>query len=231
MPGPRPYDAILFDNDGVLTEPTDSARLRRAVETAFAAVGVTDPAPEHVDAVRNARTPETVAAVCAAYGVDPVAFWRRHETEAAATQRVALETGEKGLYDDVAAIRDIDLPRGVVSNNQHRTVEHILDAFDLRGTFDAVYGRFPSPKGMGQRKPDPHYLELALDDLGAESALYVGDSEVDLLAAERAGVDAAYVRRDHRPPDYLDATPTYEVDSLLDLHDVLAGEVPPAAID
>lgn len=231
MPGPRPYDAVLFDNDGVLTEPTDPARLRRAVKTAFAAVGVTDPAPEHVDTVRDARTPETVAAVCAEYGVDPVAFWRRHEHEAAATQRVALDSGEKGLYDDVVAVRELELPRGVVSNNQHRTVEHILETFALGDAFDTMYGRFPTPKGMGQRKPDPHYLDLALDDLDAESALYVGDSEVDLLAAERAGIDAAYVRREHRPADYLGATPTYAVDSLLDLHDVVAGAVPPAAVD
>lgn len=228
MNDPRPYDAVVFDNDGVLTEPTDPARLRRAVETAFAAVGVSDPAPAHVDAVRNARSPETVAAVCDEYGVDPERFWRRHEREAAATQRVALRSGEKRLYDDVAALEGIDLPRGLVSNNQHRTVEYVLSTFDLDGLFDTCYGRFPTPAGMGQRKPDPHYLRLALADLGADSALYVGDSEVDVVAAERAGVDAAYVHRDHRPADYLDRSPTYELDGLLDLPAVLAGEVPPA---
>jgi phosphoglycolate phosphatase len=51
----------------------------------------------------------------------------------------------------------------------------------------------------------------------AESALFVGDSESDVVAARRAGLDSTFVRRRHTRDVDLSVAPTYEVDSL---HDV-----------
>ncbi|WP_101294979.1 HAD family hydrolase [Halegenticoccus soli] len=187
------YDAIILDNDGVLTHLTGT------------------------DVVR-----------------------------AAEAQRAALQTGAKPLYDDVAYLfdlagdeptrpvdldddgssrpvdfagdgpaRPIDL--AVVSNNQHATVEHILDVFGLDDLFSVAYGREPTIEGFRRRKPEPYYLELAVSELGAENALYVGDSNVDVLAADRAGVDVAFIRRPHRAEYELVAEPTYEIETLEEL--------------
>lgn len=69
---------------------------------------------------------------------------------------------------------------------------------------------------------DPDEADVdALLDVGVDpgDALYVGDSETDLVAAERAGSDAAFVRRSHCADVELDAAPTHEVATLTELVD------------
>ena len=44
-PDVSPYDAVLFDNDGVLVEPPAPETQRAAIREAFLAVGVDDPRP------------------------------------------------------------------------------------------------------------------------------------------------------------------------------------------
>jgi HAD superfamily hydrolase (TIGR01549 family) len=212
------YDAVVFDNDGVLTRPTTSATVRAAVRAAYRDCGV-EPTAETVDAAVEGALGR-VATVCSDHGVDHEDFWRRRESRAAAAQRRAMETGAKPLYDDVASLADLDVPLGVVSNNQHETVEHILDVFDLNDVFETAYGRDPDVRGLRRKKPSPYYLNRALSDLaelGVENALYVGDSNKDLVAAARAGMDSAFVRRPHRAEYSLSRDPTHELASLSDL--------------
>jgi len=62
-----------------------------------------------------------------------------------------------------------------------------------------------------------------LSDLRADTALLVGDSESDVVAARNAGIDSAYIHRPHRD-GALTVTPTYEIDSLSDLPDVVSDD-------
>jgi HAD superfamily hydrolase (TIGR01549 family) len=209
------YEAVILDNDGVLTEPTPTAVQRAAVRAAFDEFGV-DPTTEAVDGVVHGSLTR-IRSVCDFHDVDHETFWPRHEANAAAAQREAIERGDKTLYDDVEALWDLDRTLAVVSNNQHETVETIVERFELDGLFERVSGRDPSLDGFRRRKPSPHYLERTIEALDADSVLYVGDSNVDVLAANRAGVDSAFVRRPHRSDYRLAADPTYEVDSLYDV--------------
>jgi HAD superfamily hydrolase (TIGR01549 family) len=218
------YDAVVFDNDGVLTHPTREEIVREAVAETLAEfdIDADDEAFEHV----YAANPDPVASLASDHGVDPERFWARRERNVAAAQRAELESGAKPLYDDFDALHalreDLGLPLAVVSNNQHETVEHVVDVFDLDGVFQTAYGRDPTLDGLRRKKPEPHYIERALSDLGVEEALYVGDSGVDVLAADAAGLDSAFVRRPHRERYDLPAAPTYEIDGLTDLLDVVA---------
>jgi len=209
------YEAILFDNDGVLTHPTPTTVVRRGVREAFAAFDV-EPTTEAVDGVVHGGLTD-LRRICDHHDLDHEAFWPHREARVAAAQRRAMETGEKPLYTDVDALTDLDVPLGVVSNNQAETVEGVLAAFDLGDRFDVAYGRTPTIEGFRRRKPEPHYLEAALDDLGVDDALFVGDSNADLLAASRADCDAAFVRRPHRADYDLAADPDHVIDSLADL--------------
>ncbi|CQR48960.1 MULTISPECIES: HAD family hydrolase [Haloferax] len=209
------YDAVIFDNDGVLTKPTLLEVQREAVRRAFAEFDV-EPTTETVDGVINGGLTR-LRRICSVHDVPVDEFWSRHETHAAATQRTCLEDGTKPLYDDVTALDDIDHPLAVVSNNQHATIEHILDVFDIGDRFEVAYGRDPTVEGARVKKPDPHYIERAMGELGVDSALYVGDSNVDVVAADRAGIDSAFIRRPHRDGYQLAAEPTYELDSLDEL--------------
>ncbi|MFC6823915.1 HAD family hydrolase [Halopelagius fulvigenes] len=206
------YDAVIFDDDGVLAVPTATDVRRRAVRSAFAEFAV-EPTTEGVDSVVHGSIAR-IRRVCDVHGLDYETFWERHEAAAAAAHIEAMERGRKALYDDVSALSKLDQSLAVVGDTQREAVEHLVERFDLGGLFEVTYGREPSVEGFRRRKPSPHYLAHAVEKLGAENVLYVGDSNVDVLAARRAGVDSAFVRRPHRTDYELAADPTYEVQSL-----------------
>jgi phosphoglycolate phosphatase-like HAD superfamily hydrolase len=64
-------------------------------------------------------------------------------------------------------------------------------------------------------------VEQALSDLDADSALFVGDNESDIRAAENAGIDSAFIRRPHRSDWELNVWPTWDIDELDDLHEIV----------
>ncbi|ADB61539.1 HAD-superfamily hydrolase, subfamily IA, variant 1 [Haloterrigena turkmenica DSM 5511] len=207
------YDAILFDNDGVLTTPTDREVLIDAMHDAFAAVGVVDPPSEHVRTVMGPSV-DSLREVADAHDVDPHELWTAREHAAVAAQLEEIEGGRKRLYDDVGAVANLDgVATAIVSNNQHETIGNIVSHFDL-DWLDTWYGREPTVKGIDRKKPTPYYLELALEELDVEDALFVGDSWVDVEAADAAGVDAAFLRRDHVEGVGLPREPTTEIESL-----------------
>ncbi|MFB6093618.1 MAG: HAD family hydrolase [Halanaeroarchaeum sp.] len=217
------YDAVLFDNDGVLSRLTDRSVIREAVERAFAEAGVEDPEEEHVEALTLGVTPERLESVAEAYDLDPSSFWRRRDELASAAQRRAVDEGEKPLYGDFDAVLDLPVPRGIVSSNQHPTVEYILERNDVAEHFETVYGREMTVAGLRRKKPATYYLDRAVADVGATNPVYVGDSESDVVAAHNAGMDSVFVRRDHRADLDLSVSPTAEVESLAELPRVLDG--------
>ena len=223
------YDALIFDNDGVLTTLTDRSVLRSAIVSTFEEFDVTNPPEEHCEALL-AVTVADLRATCRPHGLDEEAFWFARDANAAAAQCAEIDAGRKTLYDDVEALELLasDVKLGVVSNNQQETVEYILDHFDLDGLFETCYGREPTVDGIRRKKPRPYYLERALADLGTDEALYVGDSTSDVLAAERAGIDSAFIRRPHRSAYQLEFEPTYELESLHELSALVTSE---SAID
>jgi len=214
------YEAVVFDNDGVLSHPTSVSLRRDAVRRAFEAFGAA-PDPAEIARLNDEPDPGVVAEVAESYGIDPAAFWRRHEREKARAQAAAIRAGDKPAYDDVGVVRDLPVATAVVSNNQHATVEHVVEAFGLADVVESYYGREPSLSGLACRKPNPAYIERALADLGTRSALYVGDSGVDVEAAAAAGIDSAFVERPHRAGYTLPIEPTHRIGGLRELRSLL----------
>jgi len=211
--GARVYDAVVFDNDGVLTERTESAVLRRAAVAAFESFDVT-PAEGTVDELLRGVDHVWVEETCERLGLDGEAFWRERDAQFARFQCQEADAGRKPTYDDVAVLDELSIPLGVVSNNQDATIEHLFEVHDLHRHFETWYGREPTLESVRRKKPGPHYIERALADLGAKNALYVGDKETDVRAAHAAGVDSMLVRRDHNHDLAPEPTPTYDVNSL-----------------
>ncbi len=214
------YDTVVFDNDGVLVGRTRFDVLREATEETFAQFGVTDPNPDHVEDMTIGATPSDVATVSDVYDFEPDRFWRTRDRTLSLAQQEEARAGRKTPYEDLASLTDLDIPMGIVSSNQQETVDFLLDHFEIAGLFDTAYGREATIESLTLRKPNPHYLERALADLDAESALYVGDNESDIKAAENAGIDSAFIRRPHRSDWDLNVWPTWDIDSLDDLHDI-----------
>jgi len=213
------YDTVVFDNDGVLVGRTRFDVLREATRETFEQFGV-DPDPDHVEDMTIGATPTRVDDVCGIYDLEPETFWRERDGTVSRAQQAEARAGRKTPYEDINTLSRLDAARGIVSSNQQETVDFLLDHFGMWGLFDTAYGREATIESLDLRKPHPHYLERALADLDADSALFVGDNESDIRAAENAGIDSAFIRRHHRSDWELNVWPTWEIDSLDDLHGI-----------
>ncbi|MBV0923827.1 HAD family hydrolase [Halomicroarcula limicola] len=214
------YDAVIFDNDGVLLTLTSMEAHREGSRDAFARAGVPDPHPDHVEAMSIGVSVAELESICERYDLEPEAFWSTRDAAISAAQQAEMTAGEKRPYDDIDALDKFETPLAVVSSNQQETVEFAFDHFGLDTHFETVYGREPTVKSLERKKPHPHYVERALADLDVEDALFVGDNESDVRAAHGAGIDSAFIRRPHRVDASLSVRPDYEIWGLDDVVDI-----------
>ncbi|RBI62081.1 HAD family hydrolase [halophilic archaeon] len=214
------YDTVVFDNDGVLVGRTSFDVLREATQETFAQFGVTDPDPDHVENMTVGTTPRQVDVVCDEYDLDRETFWRTLDRTSSLAQQEEARAGRKTPYGDIDTLADLDAAMGIVSSNQQQTVDFLLDHFDYTSMFGTAYGREATVESLDRRKPNSYYIDCALADLDADSALFVGDNESDVRAAENAGIDSAFIRRPHRRDWDLNVWPTWEIESLDDLHSI-----------
>ena len=89
-------------------------------------------------------------------------------------------------------------PLAVVSNKPDRAVKELAKIY-----FPALYARGESADCP--RKPAPDMVHMAMQALGADRCVYVGDSEVDVLTAKNAGVPCIAVTWGFRDVDTLRA--------------------------
>ncbi|UWG48475.1 HAD superfamily hydrolase [Halanaeroarchaeum sp. HSR-CO] len=164
------YEAILYDLDGTLVRlAVDWTAVEREIATVLRTAGA-DPDGlvtwDLLDAADAVGVREEVEAILA-----------RHEREG------ARRADRLPLAD---ALLDDEVPTGVVSLNAEAAVRIALEKESLLEAVDVVVGR----DTVDARKPDPEPVLAALDVLSVapEDALFVGDSETDEQAAERAGV-------------------------------------------
>lgn len=220
------YDAVLLDMDGVLVERSPGWVFADAEVDAFEAFDV-DPDEDDIAALREAVDSGAgdEHPLAERHGVSVSSLWASREGLAAVNQVRAMELGEKTAYDAAhEALAAIETPAAVVSNNSQQAVEAVvrLNGFDEH--LADWWGVQPTVAAAQLRKPDPTYLERALAALSAETAMYVGDRESDVRAAQAAGIDSAYVHRPFNEEEELEATPTYELSSLAALPDVVAAD-------
>lgn len=214
------YEAAVLDYDGVLVEPADRALLVAASRTAFRAHGAA--ADGVAEELATSVDPDRLVSVCETRGLDPSALWATRDRLYSEAQLAAADAGGKPPYPDQGAVREVDAPMAVVTSNQQRTVDALLERDGLTDRFEAVFGRDPTLQDLRRKKPSPHFVERALDAVGSTDAVMVGDSASDVQAAHAAGVDAAYLHRPHRDGDDPGVDPEHELDSLRDLPALLA---------
>ena len=83
---------------------------------------------------------------------------------------------------------------GVCTNKPEAPARQILEEMGLNGYFQAVLGG----DSLAVKKPDPEPLRATFRALGAESGIYVGDSEVDAATAAAAGIPFALFTEGYR---------------------------------
>lgn len=92
-----------------------------------------------------------------------------------------------GVPAFLGALRAEGVLLGLCTNKPGVPTLNVLEAHGWQGLFATVIAGDSLP----ERKPDPAPLRRALSDLGADRAVYVGDSEVDEATALAAGLPFA----------------------------------------
>jgi HAD superfamily hydrolase (TIGR01549 family) len=218
------YKALLFDMEGVLLQGAETASwiYRAAASRALEDLDVH--AEDDELAILGAfHYTQTMESVCEELGVSVAEFWKLREDHAAELENKQLGNGERKVFCDIEALEDL-VPAhrfGIVSNNRQATVDQMVSVFNL-DYINVAIGREHSLEGYNDRKPEPTMLLSALRVLGTDDAIYIGDSPKDIIAAKRAGIDSAFIRRSHNANLDLQEKPNIEIDGLEDLYECIA---------
>jgi HAD superfamily hydrolase (TIGR01509 family) len=104
----------------------------------------------------------------------------------ATIQTTSLLEGARELIEDLKADgRQVVL----ASSAKAKEVDHYLDLLDARELVDG----WTTSADVERTKPEPDLVRAALDQLGTDDAVMVGDTPWDVQAAEQAGVPTVAV--------------------------------------
>lgn len=171
--------AVLFDLDGTLLDTlTDLTESVNATMTHF---GCPTHSPQAVRAMVGNGVRNLVASALPGRADDPdvdtaLAFYRAHY-DAHYQDHTGPYPGVIRAMEEIAAL----CPVGIVSNKHDLAVKGLAKTH-----FAGVYAL--GERAGIPRKPAPDMLFRALEDLGCSRCIYIGDSEVDILTAQNAGV-------------------------------------------
>lgn len=105
-----------------------------------------------------------------------------------------------GIMELLGQLRDRGIKTAVVSNKADFAVQKLCEKY-FKGVFDVQVGE---REGV-PRKPAPDSVDNILVELGIsrEDAVYVGDSDVDIMTARNAGMDEILVNWGFRGREFL----------------------------
>ncbi|NPD14396.1 phosphoglycolate phosphatase [Xinfangfangia sp. D13-10-4-6] len=165
---------VIFDLDGTLVDSVPD--LQAALNRAFAAEGVAPFDLPTVTSFIGKGMANLVQRGIEARGLDAAAHPRLFQATAAAyeaepTLRTRLYPG---VTEALAALAQAGHPLGICTNKPEGAARLVLDQMGLTPWFQSIVGG-----GRVALKPDPAPLRLCMAELGADHAIFVGDSEVD----------------------------------------------------
>jgi 2-phosphoglycolate phosphatase len=206
----RRAGAVLFDLDGTLIDTAPD--MAAAMNTLRVEHGL-EPLP--FLAIRPFVSHGANALVRLGFPLAPDEEFTRLRERFLALYRenLARDTGLfAGTGEMLAALESAGIPWGIVTNKPTWLTEPLLDELELR----ARVGSLVCGDTFPERKPHPRPLLHAARVLGvgAESCLYVGDAERDIIAARAAGMRSLVARFGYIGPD--DDVVAWAADGLID---------------
>jgi phosphoglycolate phosphatase len=176
---------VVFDLDNTLVHSRiDFLAIRSTVIKRLVEVGALETAPADPRVRAIPEWLDLAAAHDAALAAELWAVVDRYEREG--MLHGTVEADARATLDQLAAA---GLRLAVLTNNSLESAEAALERFDLRAPLDLVLARdvVPALKPSGVGVAQAHHT------LGGGPTVVVGDSYIDGLAAQRAGVDARFV--------------------------------------
>ena len=217
-PNKKPYEAVLFDVDGTLVDSAPD--MCRALNLALRDVG---------------RPPVQVSDIYDMIG----GIGRGKITD----QVIALTGGPKEVCDEaeiftgfrnyyfsdllfltrpyplipdlLADLHSKNIKMAACTNKNEKSAREMLEQIGWADYFPVILGG----DSLSTRKPEPEMLLHAAERLGVlpQNSLMVGDTISDTLAANRAGMDCAFVSYGYSVMEQSDLEYRYHIDDVSEL--------------
>jgi phosphoglycolate phosphatase len=195
----KKYDAVIFDLDGTLLDTLED--LKNSANAAAARYGLPERSREEIGSFTGNGIHTLISRVVPG-GEEHPEF--EHVFEAFKEHYAQHCMDETKPYPGIMALLEWMKTSGyrtaIVSNKADFAVKKLKELYFE----DLVEIAIGEREGI-RRKPDPDCVLQSLAELGVEKehAVYVGDSEVDLLTAQNAGMDCIAVSWGFRSRDFL----------------------------
>lgn len=193
------YDTVIFDLDGTLIDTLDD--LRDSVNFALSARGFPERSREEIRAfvgngIRNLISRSVPDGTDAETEAGVFRTFKDHYAKNL-KNKTAPYAGIPELLD---SLKKRNVKTAVVSNKFDAGVKELC-AYYFPGLIGAAVGESETVK----RKPAPDSALSALNALGssAKKALYIGDSDVDVITAKNAGIRFIGVSWGFRSAEFL----------------------------
>lgn len=186
-------EAVVFDLDGTLADT--AADICAALNDALATRGYEPLEAADVRLMIGKGPKILVERALRHLDIYPASALVKTLTEQFVRSYAVQGNGLSSLFDGAEECLDVlaaqNIPFAVCSNKPHEFCVSLLSDLGVADRFSAIQGSSDKlPK-----KPDPALLHRALQKMGIapDKALYVGDSETDVLTARAAGVTVVLV--------------------------------------
>jgi len=195
MNSPSRIKLIVFDMDGTITRPRlDFGEIRKAL-------GNDDPSLLSLDFILSLPPDEQKQAW---------EIMHRYEDEAAENAEP-----QAGAVELLAELRRRGIKTAIFTRNSRKSVETVLSKIGVE--VDRIIAREDAPP-----KPDPRAINELMERYAVhrEEVLMVGDFALDIEAGRQAGIATVLLRNGDNHA--LKADPDFEIDSLLQLREIIA---------
>lgn len=194
------YKAVLFDLDGTVLYTLED--IFRSTNRTLRHMGLPETDPDSLQkAVGNGARRQIAAFMPGGEGnprfEEAIAFYRADYTAHCNDYAKPYSEIPKLLRE----LKKLGIKMAIVSNKPQPATALLWEAH-FADTCSLAMGERPGIP----RKPAPDMVHLALKELGVskEEAVYVGDSEVDILTAKNAGIPCLSAGWGYRPISFLE---------------------------
>lgn len=169
---------VLFDLDGVLIDSKSNMRLTwELVSDEF---GLTVPFENYFSKI--GRPFQDILSII---GVNEHQFDIEKRYNQLSSETIAQVEIFSGAQEYLQFLQESDILIGIITSKEKKRAQKILDKFENQ------FSVIRTPDGICRGKPAPDHLLMAaaLKNVDPSETLFVGDMDVDSIAARRAGLD------------------------------------------
>lgn len=187
--------AVIFDLDGTLIDSAPD--IHATANRLMTRHGFAPFTPAETRSFIGSGVPHFIACcLCARGKAQDAALHTQLGDEFMAEYETSVTLTEvyPGVPGALSRLASDGVLMGLCTNKPQGPARAVLQHLGLSAHFPVIVGGDSLPL----RKPDPAPLLAAIEAMGSQDVIYVGDSEIDAETAERAGVPFALYTKGYR---------------------------------